>query len=301
MTDNRSPLHFFYLFLLALFWGSAFMFNKVAVDSIPPLTIAAGRIFIGALIVTGLALKMGAKLPRGRDQWVQCLVIGILGNVIPFFLVSWAVQHVQSALAAICMSLMPLFTLALAHVMTHDEKFSVQKLIGVIFGVLGIVSLFYGTIREVTPSLTLYLALFGLLATSFFYALCGVLIKNLKNKNPLSTSAAMLIMASVVIIPLALMLEHPWTATPTVDALVATVMLGVFSTGLAAYVLFHLTHITGAVFVSYNTYLIPLVGMAAGYIWLDEALKSTYFISICFIFTGIYLAERRKSVPHPVS
>jgi len=294
MTDNRAPSHFVYLFFLALFWGSAFLFVKISLESVTPLTIAAARITIGAIIICLITFKMGAKLPVGFADWGLCSLVGITGSVIPFVLVNWSMQYVPSALAAICMSLLPLFTLILAHYMTHDEKFSRTKIIGVIFGIIGVCSLFYGTMTEINSSPKMYLALFGLIVTSFSYALSGVIIKKVKNKNPFSTASAMLISASLVIIPLAVIFEKPWTLSPTPTALYSILVLGIFATGIASLILFHLTHLAGATFVSYNSYLIPLVGMTAGYIWLNEPLKATYIISVLFIFLGIYLAERRK-------
>lgn len=299
MTDNRAPSHFIYLALLALFWGSAFMFVKISLGSISPLTLSASRIAIGAIVLTLITLKMGQKLPQDLPQWLLCTLIGLIGNVIPFVLLNWSIQFVHSSLAAVCMALSPLFTITLAHYMTHDEKFSTNKLIGIIFGVVGVVSIFYGTMIEVANSTTLLLALLALLATAFFYALAGVLVKKLKNKNPLSTSSAMLISAAAFTIPLALIFEEPWTLTPTAPAVYSVLILGVFSTGIAALLLFHLTHLAGATFVSYGTYLIPLVGVTAGYIWLDEPLKMTYLVSISFIFTGIYLAEKKIKNPKP--
>lgn len=297
MTDNRASSHFIYLLLLAVFWGSAFLFVKISLDSISPLTIAAARISIGAIVITLITLKMGVKLPRAPSEWFHCAIVGVTGTVLPFLLVNWSMQFVHSSLAAICMSLSPLFTIILAHYMTHDEKFSTSKLIGIIFGIVGVASLFYGTITELGNSLIMYLALSGLVVTSFFYALAGVLVKKLKNKDPLSTASAMLISATLISIPLALIFEKPWTLTPTSSAIYSILILGIFATGIASLILFHLTHLAGATFVSYNTYLIPLVGMAAGYIWLAEPLKATYLVSILFIFAGIYLAEKRKKIP----
>ena len=234
MPVHRAPLHFIYLVVLAVIWGSAFLFIKIALDSVTPLTIAAGRIVIGAVITTFIAIKMGSKFPRDLGQWKQCGAIGITGNVVPFFVAGWCVQYVPSSLAAICMSLIPLFTLVLAHYMTHDEKFSANKLIGIMFGIVGVGSLFIGTMSDVENPPLMYLALIGLLVTSFSYALSGVMIKGLKNKDPLSTSAMMLLTSSIIIIPLALIFEQPWTLTPTSPALYSVVVLGVFPTGFAA-------------------------------------------------------------------
>jgi len=303
MFENRAPSHFIYLILLALFWGSAFMFVKISLDSIPPITIAASRISIGAIVITLIALKMGVKLPRKLSEWFPCAVVGLTGSVFPFILLNWSIQYVHSALAAICMSLSPLFTITLAHYMTHDEKFSANKLIGIIFGIFGVGSLFYGTMTEMDSTPIMFLALFGLVVTSFSYALTGVLVKNLKNKNPLSTASAMLITASLFTIPLALIFEKPWTLTPTPSALYSLVILGIFATGIASLVLFHLTHLAGATFVSYNTYFIPLVGITAGDIWLNEPLTAAYIVSVSFILAGIYLAEKRRknSKPKPAN
>lgn len=294
MTENRVPSHFIYLILLALMWGTAFMFVKFSLDSITPLSLAAGRITIGAIVITAIALKMGARLPRELSQWVLCAAIGITSSVIPFILMNWSIQYVPSALAAICMSLSPLFTITLAHYITHDEKFSANKLIGIMFGIVGVASLFYGTMTEMDSSRIIFLALSGLVTTAFFYALGGVLVKKLKNKDPLSTAPAMLISAALFAVPLALIFEEPWALTPTTSAIYSMLILGIFATGIASLMLFHLTHMAGATFVSYNTYLIPLVGMTAGYFWLDEPLKATYMISVLFIFAGIYLAEKRR-------
>ncbi len=270
------------------------MFVKISLESVPPLTISAARTTIGAVILTLIALKMGIKLPRELSQWRDCAIIGVAGTVIPFFLLNWSIQYVHSSLAAICMSLLPLFTIILAHYLTHDEKFRLNKLVGIFFGMIGVASLFYGTMTGVNSGTYTYLALIGLIATSFFYALSGVLIKRLKNKNPISMAAAMLIVSSVMTIPLALIFDSPWTITPSLSSLYSILMLGAFSTAMATLLLFHLTHLAGATFVSYSTYLLPLVGISSGYIWLDEPLKITYILSVLFIFIGIFLAENGK-------
>lgn len=240
-------------------------------------------------------MKMGAKMPSGLSAWGKILMVGLTGNVIPFFLINWSIQYVPSSQAAICIALLPLFTIILAHYMTDDEKFQTTKLIGVIFGIFGVASLYYGTISQTNGiSENGLLALTGLIAAAFSLALFGILVKRLGGKDRLGMAAAMLIAASVAIIPLALIIDRPWTLSPTSHAIMSVVILGAFATGAASFILFHLTHLAGVNFVANTTYLIPLVGIASGYFFLDEPLKMTYFFSIILIFAGIYLVERKK-------
>jgi len=292
MPDNRPISHFLTLGLLALIWGTSFMFVKIALFSITPLSIVALRISIASLVIFVILTQNGLNLPRSPKIWFHCLVIGLLGTVIPFFLVSWSIQYIDSAIAAIFMSLTPLFTLVLAHYMTHDEKISRYKVFGILCGLGGVISLFYGTMAAPDRSELALQGLGALLLTAFFYSLSGIMIKRLKDEESLSISATMLLSSALVITPIAFIIEQPWMLEPSYSSLVSVIFLGVFSTGIATLFLVKLIQQAGATFVSYNTYLIPIVGIFAGYFWLDESLKYSNFISISLIFIGIFLAER---------
>lgn len=292
MGDNRPISHFIILGLLGLIWGTSFMFVKIALTSITPLSIVAMRISIGALVIFIILSKKGLKLPDNLKIWFHCLAIGLVGTVVPFFLVSWSVQYIDSAIAAIFMSLTPLFTLVLAHYMTHDEKISRYKILGIICGLGGVISLFYGTIVAPDRSEFAVAGLIALLFTALFYSIASIMIKKLNRVNALSVSAAILISSAAIISPIALILEQPWQLEVSLSSLASVIILGVFATGIATIFLVNLIHQAGATFVAYNTYLIPVVGILAGYIWLDEALKYSNFASIFFIFLGIFLAEK---------
>lgn len=292
MRDNRPISHFITLGLLGLVWGSSFMFVKIALISITPLSIVAMRISIGALVIFIILSKKGLKLPNSLKIWFHCLAIGLVGTVVPFFLVSWSIQYIDSAIAAIFMSLTPLFTLILAHYMTHDEKISRYKILGVICGLGGVISLFYGTIVAPERSEFAVAGLVALLFTALFYSIASIMIKKLKEEETLSVSAAILLTSTAVIVPIAFIMEQPLQLEITFSSFAAVVFLGVFATGIATMFLVNLIHQAGATFVAYNTYLIPIVGILAGYIWLDEALKYSNFASIFFIFLGIFLAEK---------
>ncbi|WP_417317535.1 DMT family transporter [Emcibacter sp.] len=292
MNHNNTPKQYAYLLFLALAWGTAFMFNKIAVQSIPPITIAASRISLGALIVWLILRHQKLSLPTDLKSWWNIGSVGILGTALPFMLVSWGVKYQNAGTAAICMSLVPLNTFILAHFLTHDEKMTWPGLIGILCGFTGIVILFIDSVMFKSAEFIQILGFLAFLATGFFYSLSGVMIRNFHNKNPLVAAAVMLICSSLAIWPAALAIDQPWTSTPQPAALGSVAFLGVFATGLATIILVHLTHLAGATFVAYNNYIVPLVGVFAGYFWLDEPLRETTFLSVLFVLAGIYLTKR---------
>src|SRR5690606_16838887 len=128
--------------LLALVWGSSFLFIKIAVDhGLPPLTLATLRIGIAAVILVGVARLRGQAWPRGRGLWAKLAFLGIIGNSLPFFLIGWGAQFTTAQLAAVLMATVPLLVVVIAHVMTLDEKLSLPKAAGVLFGFAGVVVL----------------------------------------------------------------------------------------------------------------------------------------------------------------
>ncbi|WP_321398095.1 DMT family transporter [Emcibacter sp.] len=283
-----------YLLFLGLVWGTAFMFNKIAVQSIPPMTIAASRISLGALVVWIILRHRKLQLPSDLKSWAYIGLVGILGTAFPFMLVSWGVKYQNAGTAAICMSLIPLNTFVLAHFLTHDEKMSWMKLAGLLCGIVGILILFIDATLLEGSGLLPILGFLAFLLTGFFYSLSGVMIRHFKNKNPLVAATVMLICSSLAIWPLAMAVDQPWAVTPDAAGVWSIIFLGIMATGTATIVLVHLTHLAGATFVSYNTYLVPIVGVFSGYFWLDEPLKETTFASILFVLVGIYLTERWK-------
>ena len=292
MTDKRPILHYIILLGLATVWGIAFMFVKVALEGFGPLTISALRLTIGAFTISLLLYPLKSTLPSTLKQWKQCAIAGNIGTTLPFVLISWSIQYVNSSVAAICMSIIPLSTLLLAHKMTSDEKISVQKVIGIMFGMIGVAILFYDTIHIANDNL-IYIALFALIFSAFNYALSGGLIKNLEYKDAIGSACAMLICASVTLWPIVFIFEMPADITPKIDAIFSILFLGLFSTGIATILLVHLTNLAGMTFVSYNTYFVPLVGIAAGYFFLSEPVNDIMKISVILILAGIFIAERK--------
>lgn len=270
------------------------MFIKIIATSIPPMTIAGVRITIGALVIAAFVKLKGDKLPTHASIWKKGTIIGLIGVGIPFVLISWAVVHINSGTAAITMSIIPLSVFILAHFVTQDEKMSWKGLAGLIFGFFGIVILFYDTLQNNDGTLSSY-ALIAMLISAFGYALSGVLIKRYVKSDPISTSFVMLTTSALIIWPFILFIEQPWHIIIGIPELISLTYLGVLATGFTTMVLVMLTQKAGATFVSYNTYFIPIIAVFAGYIWLDEPLKKATFISISFILSGIFIAQKQKN------
>ena len=139
---HSGPVEFALLAFLSVLWGSSFIAIKIAVDhGLPPVSLATFRIGIGAVILLSLAIARQQAWPRGREVWARLLLLGIIGNALPFFLIGWGEQYTPSNLAAILMAVIPILVVLLAHLMTHDEKLTFGKSIGVTLSFIGIIVL----------------------------------------------------------------------------------------------------------------------------------------------------------------
>src|SRR5512147_678466 len=136
---SPGPQDIALLFVLALTWGSSFLFIKRAVDTLPPLSLAVGRITIGAAMLLTIALVKGQSAPRGSGLLGRMMILGIIGNSLPFFLIAWGEQFTPSNLAAILMATIPSFVVVLAHFFTHDEPLTLGKVLGCLLGFAGVI------------------------------------------------------------------------------------------------------------------------------------------------------------------
>ena len=157
MTQPASTLRppgaadFALLLLLALTWGSSFLFIKQAVETLPPLSLAVGRIAIGAAMLLAIAFAKGQTMPRDPGLWVRMVFLGIIGNSLPFFLIGWGEQYTPSNLAAILMATIPSFVIVLAHFFTHDEPLTLGKALGVNGGYVTANAAVIRFLRETSP------------------------------------------------------------------------------------------------------------------------------------------------------
>jgi drug/metabolite transporter (DMT)-like permease len=288
MRESKS-LDYFLLTILAFIWASAFFNIKIATYSYGPLTIAFLRIFFGAIPVVLLCFFKRIKIEAFSKDWYWFATIGIINLVIPFFLIAYGVQKVQSNLAAILMASTPLTAAGLAHFFTKNEKINLIKSIGVLVGFSGIVFLFSDNILINEDNIfSAFLILFG----SCFYVVGGLLTLKISDKKNENVTASILIWGTLVLMPISLFLEKPWNLTPRLDSTLSLIYLGIFSTGIAWLLRFYILKHNGLVFQAQVAYLIPIFGVILGFLILNEAITSKVIFSLIAVIIGIYLVKK---------
>ena len=295
MRETKA-VDYILLTILALIWASAFFNIKIATYSYGPLTIAFLRIFFGAIPVVLLCYYKKIRIEAFSSEWYWFATIGIVNLVIPFFLIAYGVQKVQSNLAAILMASTPLTATALAHFFTKNEKINFVKSLGILVGFSGIVFLFSDNILiNKNNTFSAFLILFG----SCFYVVGGLLTLKISNKKNENVTASILIWGALVLLPISLFLEEPWNLSPRLDSTLALVYLGIFSTGIAWLLRFYILKHNGLVFQSQVAYLIPIFGIILGYIFLNEIITPKVIVAVAAVVLGIYFV--RSSIKNNIT
>ena len=290
----REPklLDYVLLAILALIWSSAFFNIKIATYSYGPVTIAFLRTFFGAIPVVGLCLVKKIKIEAFSKDWYWFAAIGMINLVIPFFLIAYGVQKVQSNLAAILMASTPLSATVLAHFFTDNEKINLTKILGVLIGFSGIVFLFSDNILINESNFTSALLI---LIGSTFYVVGGLLTLKISNKKNENVTASILIWGTIFLIPITIFTEKPWNLNPSIDSTISLVYLGVVATGLAWLLRFRILKTNGLVFQAQVAYLIPIFGIILGYIFLKELITPKVLVAVAAVIIGIYFVKKSNS------
>ena len=290
----REPkiIDYVLLTILALIWSSAFFNIKIATYSYGPVTIAFLRTFFGAIPVVGICLVKKIKIEAFSKDWYWFAAIGMVNLVIPFFLIAYGVQRVQSNLAAILMASTPLSATVLAHLFTKNEKINLIKFLGVLVGFSGIVFLFSDNTLINENNFTYALLI---LVGSTFYVIGGLLTLKVSNKKNENVTASILIWATIFLIPITAFTEKPWNLNPSTDSTIALVYLGVVATGLAWLLRFKILKNNGLVFQAQVAYLIPIFGIILGYIFLKELITPKVLVAVAAVIIGIYFVQKSNS------
>jgi drug/metabolite transporter (DMT)-like permease len=202
------------LFILGAIWGTSFLFIKIVVTEIGPITLVAGRLGLAALLMWSIMRFRKVPLPRGKRIWTTYAVIGLINSALPFSLISWGEQYIPSSWAALLQSTLPIFTILLAHLLTQDDRLTWSKALGVTLGFCGVGLLMWPEVRQgVSASVRGMLAIVG---ASICYALASIFARRrLKGQNPVASAAGTFTMGFAYILPLAFLVEQPLQIAPS--------------------------------------------------------------------------------------
>ncbi len=288
MTSPKT-IDYILLSVLSLIWASAFFNIKIATYSYGPLTVAFFRIFLGAVLIIIICHLKNIKIEAFSKDWYWFAIIGFVNLVIPFFLIAYGVQKIQSNLAAILMSTTPLSSAILAHFFTKTERINFTKIIGVMVGFAGIIILFSDNL--LINSENFFYALMILLGSTF-YVIGGILTLKISSKKNENLTSSILIWGSLIIFPIMIYYEQPWNIIPRLDSTISLIYLGVFPTGIAWLIRFHILKKNGLVFHSQVAYLIPIFGVILGYIFLKEVITLKVLVALFAVVLGFYFVKQ---------
>ena len=278
--------------ILALIWSASFLLIKIGVETIPPFTLTAARLSIAALLFGFYLLLKREWIPMDSSALILYLGSAVLGNSLPFLLISWGETHISSSLAAISMGIMPISTFVLAHFLVSDEPMTNRKTLGILLGFIGLIilvgpSAFQGAKGQL-------MGILAVLTGALSYSFGTIFVRLRPSFIRFKMAAGTTICAALISLPVAFVLESPLSIKPSQPSMLAVVILAVFPTALASLIYFRIIKTLGATTFAQINYIIPVLGGLWGIILLGERLSWNVFIALALVLFGIYLIQSRK-------
>ena len=281
------------LILLSAIWGSAFFAIKISVETINPITVASLRLIIGSIILFLYFKYKDLKFIYSKKIIFQIFLIGLIGNFIPFSLISWSEMYIQSNTAGLLLSVAPILTLIFSHFLTKDDKFSLLKFLSIIIGLIGVLFIFdiqkliynSDSSKFIIPKLFIIIAAFG-------YVISSILAYNMRHMNSVTLTTFVTIFAALISIPFLIYFEFKSISSYSFNSMISLFYLGAFPTALAFLIRFHIIAKAGPIFLSYVAYLIPVFAILWGYIFLNEKINSSTLVGVILILFGVFISQK---------
>jgi drug/metabolite transporter (DMT)-like permease len=294
--------NFLLLLMLASLWGPSFLFIKVAVAEIPPFTLVLARVGIAALFLYTLLRLNKRALPAPGRVWLHLAIVALFHNALPFALLSWGEQRIDSALASIINGMTPIFTILIAHLLTSDDRLSPTKVGGVMLGMAGMVLLVAPSLLDGVQATTL-----GLLAVVFVSASYGLALvysrQKLRGLPPLVAPTSQMLLATLYLLPLSLLFDRPFSLPAPSLAAAGSILALALLTTIAFIVYYRLVQTADASYASMVTYLAPIFGVLLGVMVLGERLAWNAFVAFALILLGVMVVNgvfRELPRPRPI-
>ena len=283
--------HWIVFILLGAIWSSSFLWIKIAVAELGPITLVAYRVLFGLLFGLIVVVFQRAPFPRALKEWAPLLILGVSNVAVPFFLISWGEKSIDSGVASILDATVPLFTILSAHFMLHDDKMTAPKVVGLLMGFAGVVVLMS---KDIGASAGSILGQIAVIVACMFYAGSNVYARKSTEDTPaIFRSVGPLLSSTVAMWIAALIFESPVQIPALPVTWIALVWLGVFGSGIAFIMMYYLIHEIGPTRTTMVTYLFPLGGVTLGAIFLDEKLTWQIIVGAVLIIASLAVANWR--------
>lgn len=295
--QNTITRELLLLALLSTLWAASYTFIKIGVETIPPITFIALRTLIAGLLLYVVIRLRGLRLPTDFATWWLFFIQACINSVLPFTLIAWAEQSIDAGLAVILNATTPIFTFLFTALVIRHEPVSGRKLFGTIAGMTG-VCLIIG-VEALSGAGEAIWSQLAVLTAAFSYACAAIFSKNFKGLDPVMPAAGSLICGAVLLLPVSVIVDRPWTLLPSAASLTALVCLSVFSTALAFMIYFRLMQTLGSVGTTSQAYLRVPVGVAIGMAFLGEMPTLAMWVGLVCVIAGVLamtLPSRRRPV-----
>ena len=289
--DQPSIVSYILLFSLAIIWGVNFLFIKIAVTDVGPITNVFCRQLMASVILYICMRLTGNRIILTRTYLVFYVSIGALGSAIPFYLISDAERIIDAGIAGVLMSPMPLITLALSALILKDQNINLIKVLSFILAALGLVVLFgFENLSKLGGSnrVEFFSQIFVLLA-AICYGVNSIVSKLVPKINFISLATGTTIASTIIISPFAFFYEPFWLESFTNPSLTAIIIQGLFATAIANLLFFKIIELQGPVFLSLINFMIPLIAYFSGVLFLNEIIRVNVLVSLAMILFALYL------------
>jgi drug/metabolite transporter (DMT)-like permease len=291
-TKSMEATEWLLLAVLSILWGGSFFFNAVALADLPPLTVVFTRVAMAAAALW-LVIALSGQRPTVTFRLALAFVaMGVLNNVIPFTLIVWGQTRIGSGLASILNATTPLFTVVLAHWLTHDERLTPTRLAGVAFGLLGVMVMIGP--RAFQHLGLVVVAQLAVVGAAIAYALAGIFGRRFRGTSPLVTAAGQLSASALIMLPLVVALDKPTSlAAPAMATWGALFGLALLSTAVAYVIYFRILARAGATNLLLVTFLVPVSALLLAITFLGEKLDLRQLTGMAFIGFSLVAIDGR--------
>ena len=293
MLSYNNFYKWFYFILLVILFGSAFLLIEISLKSFSPSIIAFSRVFLAAIILLFYSLVKKYSFVFIRNNFILLFVLGLSGTSIPFFLISWAQQTINSSETGILIGFMPIFTVLGSHFYFKYEKLNIQTFFGFMLGFLGLFILLLNNDNSISMHNN-FLAKFAVILGAFFYALNALLVKKIIGVHVIPLSASVMLFSSFQLFVLLFLNNDFYNINFNfyLDSIISLLIMSVFSTALATVIYYKIIHDYGPSFLSLVNYPIPIFAFFIGVVFLKESANILSIISLFLIIASIYLSQK---------